>query len=355
VTAARRSVALVVPGRLETRTGGYIYDRRIAEGLRAGGWPVEVRELDDSFPRPTPAALEHAATIFAGLPAGSIALVDGLALGAMPEIIEREAARLAIVAIVHLPLAAEVGLDRDRQAVLESSERRALAAVSLAVVTGTATRELLTRHKLAPQRVVVVEPGTEAVPVARGSDGRPLRLLCVASVTPGKGHDVLLSALASVPHRDWHLTCAGSLTRAAATAARVRTRVQTLNLGERVTLAGELDEAALSAAYASADLFVIATLRETYCMAVAEALAHGLPVVGTTTGAIPALVGESAGLVVPPGDTEALADALTRAIGDGDLRLRLAAGARRVRERLSTWSQASETLAAALASLEADV
>jgi len=344
---------LVVPGRLETRTGGYIYDRRIAEGLRASGWPVEVRELDDSFPRPTSGALEHAAAIFAELPAGSVVLVDGMALGVMPEIVEREAARLAIVAIVHLPLAAEVGLDRDRQAALEASERRALAAVSLAVVTGAATQDLLARHKLAAPRVVVVEPGTDPVPVSRGSDGRPLQLLCVASVTPGKGHDALLSALASVPHRDWHLTCAGSLTRVAAAAARVRTRVQTLNLAERVTLAGELDEVALSAAYASADLFVIATLRETYCMAVAEALAHGLPVVGTATGAIPELVGESAGLVVAPGDTEALAEALTRAIGDGDLRLRLAAGARRVRERLPTWSQASETLADALSSLEA--
>jgi glycosyltransferase involved in cell wall biosynthesis len=344
---------LVVPGRLETRTGGYIYDRRIAEGLRAAGWTVEIRELDDSFPRPTPAALEHAAATFAAIPAGAIALVDGMALGVIPEIVEREAVRLAIVAIVHLPLAAEVGLDRDRQAVLEESERRALAGVSLAVVTGAATQALLTRHRLVPRSIVVVEPGTDPAPVARGSDGRPLHLLSVASVTPGKGHDVLLSALASVPHRDWHLTCAGSLTRAAATASRVRTRVQTLNLGGRVTLAGELDEAALAGLYGAADLFVIATLRETYCMAVAEALAHGLPVVGTATGAIPELVGESAGLVVPPGDTEALADALARVIGDSDFRLRLTAGARRVRDRLPTWSQASETLAAALASLEA--
>ena len=344
---------LVVPGRLETRTGGYIYDRRIAEGLRARGWPVEVRELDGSFPRPTPQALEEAATVFAGIPGGAIALVDGMALGAMPAIVEREAARLAIVAIVHLPLAAEVGLDREQQAALETAERRALAGVSLAVVTGNATQALLTRHKLAPPRVVVVEPGTDPAPVARGSDGRPVQLLSVASLTPGKGHDVLLSALASVPHQQWHLTCAGSLTRAPATAARVRTRVQTLNLAERVTLVGELDEAALADRYATTDLFVIATLRETYCMAVAEALAHGLPVVGTATGAIPDLVGEVAGIVVPPGDAEALAEALGRAIGDGDLRSRLAAGAGRVRERLPGWTQAAESLAAALASLEA--
>jgi glycosyltransferase involved in cell wall biosynthesis len=244
-----------------------------------------------------------------------------------------------------------VGLDRERQAAAEEAERRALASVSMAIVTGTATLALLARHRLAPRRVVVVEPGTDSVPVATGSGGRSLELLSVASLTPGKGHDVLLSALASVPHRGWHLTCAGSLTRAPAAAARVRTRVQTLNLADHVTLAGELDGPALAGRYAAADLFVIASFRETYCMAVAEALSYGLPVVGTATGAIPDLVGESAGLVVPPGDTEAMADALARAIGDGDLRLRLAAGARRVRDRLPTWTQAAERLGEALASM----
>ena len=49
--------ALLVPGDPATRTGGYIYDRRIVEGLRARGWRVPVHSLDASFPLPTPAAL----------------------------------------------------------------------------------------------------------------------------------------------------------------------------------------------------------------------------------------------------------------------------------------------------------
>ena len=56
--------------------------------------------------------------------------------------------------------------------------------------------------------------------------------------------------------------------------------------------------------YDRTDVFVLATLRETYGMAVAEALAHGLPVVSTSTGAIPALVGTDAGLLVAPGDVQ---------------------------------------------------
>jgi glycosyltransferase involved in cell wall biosynthesis len=85
---------------------------------------------------------------------------------------------------------------------------------------------------------------------------------------------------------------------------------------------------------------VLATLGETYGMAVAEAIARGLPVVGTTTGAIPKIVGTEAGLLVPPGDVNALAQALSRVLTDSRLRARLAAGAREARSRLRSWAQA---------------
>jgi glycosyltransferase involved in cell wall biosynthesis len=125
-----------------------------------------------------------------------------------------------------------------------------------------------------------------------------------------------------------------------------------LHLEDRITLAGELDAAELDGYYDRADVFVLATLQETYGMAVAEALARGLPVVSTTTGAIADLVGDDAGLLVPPGDTRALAGALGRIVSDDSLRARLAAGARRVRERLPTWERAAAEMAAALEHLD---
>ena len=84
-------------------------------------------------------------------------------------------------------------------------------------------------------------------------------------------------------------------------------------------------------------------------MAIAEALARGLPIVSTATGAIPALVGHEAGLIVPVGDVTAFTAALTRVLSDDGLRARLAAGARRVRDRLQTWEDALEQMSAALA------
>jgi glycosyltransferase involved in cell wall biosynthesis len=350
---SNRPLILIVPGRLATRTGGYEYDRRMAAALAARGWEVHVRELDESFPHPTRAALDEAARVLSDIPDGTTVLADGLALGAMPDPIERERSRLKIVALVHLPLAAAVGLDGPTAARLEASERRALAATELVVVTGRSTRAALAAYGVAPDRLVVVEPGTARAPLARGSTGVPLRLLSVAAVTAGKGHEILVDALAAVPNHDWLLTCAGSLDREPLTVARVRARVSASGLESRVSLVGELGAEGLEVCYDSADVFVLASLHETYCMAVAEALAHGLPVVSTMTGAIPDLVGgaagdPSAGLVVPPGDVNALAAALTQVLADAPLRQRLAAGARRVRDRLPTWEEAADKLAAAL-------
>jgi glycosyltransferase involved in cell wall biosynthesis len=372
------SAWFVVPGSIGARTGGYAFDRRMVAELRRRGWTIAIEELDDSFPEPTASALAGAARTLANIPDGAIVVVDGLAFGVMPAEAEREAARLRLVALVHLPLALDVGIDPDVAARREAAERRALRAASLVVVTGRWTVSALERYDVGAHRIVLVEPGTERARLARGSSGSYVELLCVATLNPGKGHEILIRALASAGlkagrYRDassatasasaratadklaersgWHLTCAGSLTRHPATVDRVRALVQAEGLDDRVSLAGELDDAALEAAYDNADVFVLATLRETYGMAVAEALAHGVPVVTTATGAAADLVGAAeggAGLLVPPGDEAALAAALSRLIGDAELRARLAAGARRVRDCLPTWEEAGAKMAAAL-------
>jgi glycosyltransferase involved in cell wall biosynthesis len=283
----------------------------------------------------------------------------------MPEIIVRQASRLPLVALVHQPLAAAMGLDQRTAARFEEGERRAFGAVSLVVVTGRAAVPLMTKYGIAPERVAVVEPGTDRAPVARdvrrtlsgspaGRDkSRPtavgaLELLTVATLNAGKGHEVLLEALALLVDVPWRLTCAGSLERDPATVRRIRDAVATFRLQDRVAFVGDLDDRALAACYEQADLFVLATHQETYGMAVAEALAHGLPVVATMTGAIPDLVGDDAGLLVPVGDTAALAQALARLLHDDTLRTRLARGARRRGEQLPTWDEAASRMAAAL-------
>jgi len=83
-------------------------------------------------------------------------------------------------------------------------------------------------------------------------------------------------------------------------------------------------------------------------MAYAEALAHGLPVIGTTAGAIPETVPDEAGLLVAAGDPAALAEVLHRAISDGAMRSRLSQGALTAARQLPTWPRSAAIFAGAL-------
>ena len=146
----------------------------------------------------------------------------------------------------------------------------------------------------------------------------------------------------------WELVIGGSLERDPATAGRLRAAVTAAGIGDRVRLPGELGEADLAAAYAAADLFVSASLYEGYGMALAEALARGLPIVAATGGAVADTVPVSAGLLVPPGDVPALAAALRRCIDEPDLRDRLRRGAIQARAGLPTWADTAARVEDAL-------
>jgi glycosyltransferase involved in cell wall biosynthesis len=333
----------VVPGSIDAVSGGSIYDRRIVDGLRARGWCVDVREVD---------VHGTSADIYAAIPDGTVVVADGLVFGARPDEAERHAARLRFVALVHLPLAEEPGLLPDRAARLEQSERRAIACAATVVVTGPRTVETMMRYGLPRERVVLITPGTDRAPLARGSNfafaaSPAVRLLSVGTINAGKGHAVLVRALAAIGRSGWRLTCVGSLDRDPIEVERINMLISTFGLRDRISLAGELGHQAVAAAYMDADAFVLPTLHETFGMAVAEAVSRGLPIVSTPTGAIPEIAGDGA-LLVPPGDVEALTAALARVIAEPALRDRLAAGARAARDRLASWDEALDRMCAVL-------
>jgi glycosyltransferase involved in cell wall biosynthesis len=173
-------------------------------------------------------------------------------------------------------------------------------------------------------------------------------LLSVATVTPRKGHDLLLRALAGLSTLDWRLHCVGSLTRDAATVARVQALGEALGLAGRIVWHGEVDAAMLATHYAAADLLVLPSLHEGYGMVVAEALAAGLPVLCSDAGALKDTVPTEAGCCVPAGDVPALQAALQRMIGDPVLRRALAAGAREAGRKLPDWPVQAARFAAVL-------
>jgi glycosyltransferase involved in cell wall biosynthesis len=93
---------------------------------------------------------------------------------------------------------------------------------------------------------------------------------------------------------------------------------------------------------------VLPSRYEGFGMAYAEAIAHGLPAIGTTAGAIPEIVPESAGVLVPPDDGPALAAALRHLIESRTARAQLAEGARIAAKSLPTWSESAKLFSDAI-------
>lgn len=346
-------IHLILPGSLDRPTGGTLYDKRVVAGLRARGAEVTVHELPESFPLPEPADLRAADDVLSALPDGALAVVDGLAFGALPEVASKHAGRLRLVALVHHPLALETGLEPTAAEVLRAEETIALKAARRVIVTSPATRESLVRdYQVPPDACVVVPPGTDRAEMAHGSSGGALALLSVGSLIPRKGHDVLIEALAPLAGRPWHLTIAGPDDHRPATAQALRDLIAARGLDDRVRLAGALPPEDLSAAYAAADAFVLASHYEGYGMVLTEALARGLPIVSTTGGAIPGTVPRDAALLVPPGDAVALGEALARLMDEPETRRALRHGALAARDTLPDWTVTADRFAAALEDIE---
>ena len=349
---------VVVPGPIDQQTGGYIYDRRMVDGLRTRGWQVDVHSLAGAFPATDAAARERMAAALAGLPDGARVVVDGLALGGLPGPARAERARLRILALVHHPLADETGLDAPRRERFEALEREALAACAGVLVTSEFTARRLEAYGVAPDRARAVLPGTDPAPLAAGPEpGDPPLLLSVGSVTPRKGQRLLAAALARLAALPWRCVCAGSVDRDPAYAAEVAALALEAGFAGRLRFAGECGADELDRLYHRASLFVLPSYYEGYGMAFAEALARGLPVVGTTGGAIPHTVPADAGVLVAPGDEDTLADTLRRLLvepGGAERRGSLAAAARRHAGELPDWSEAASRFAEAIVALTPD-
>ncbi|MFW2356633.1 glycosyltransferase family 4 protein [Hydrogenophaga sp.] len=346
-----RACCFFIPGDWTTPTGGYTYDRRLVLALRDGGWAVDMRSVDGTWPHPGTADLANAEKTVASLPDGTLVVADGLAFGAMAEVVARHNKRLRWVALVHHPLHLETGLpDAVRQQLL-AGETQALRHARQVVVTSPSTALDVAAMGVPPANIAVVEPGTDPVPIlSLPRRAGPLRLLCVATLTARKGHALLLQALAGLTHLDWTLHNVGSTTRDPDTAAQLLALARPL--GERVVWHGEMDAQALGQHYAAADVFVLASLYEGFGMVITEALAHGLPVVASDGGALAQTLPAEAGLQVPAGEVAPLQAALARVLSDAALRARLAAGARSAAVRLPTWPAQAARFAAVLEGVE---
>jgi glycosyltransferase involved in cell wall biosynthesis len=341
-------LAFAVPGDLATPTGGYGYDRRIIQELRHLGWHVTVVDIGDDFPFPSSAQRATALALLSAVPAGCPIVIDGLAFGALPEA-GALCCRTPLIALVHQPLALDSGLDTTQADTLRASERAALATAARVVVTSQSTGRIVSTDYDVPfQRIRVVRPGNDPVPPAPGSNDGLVRLLSVGSVVPVKGYDLLIAALVTVADLPWRLTIAGDRTRSLAAAAQLDADIEAHGLSDRVAVLGSVSPERINELFLESDVFVLASRFEGYGMALAEAIAHGIPVVSTMAGAIPDTVPTGTGLLVAPNDVAALAQALRRLISDRAERRRLARNARAAAAQLPAWQDSARLFASAI-------
>jgi alpha-1,3-rhamnosyl/mannosyltransferase len=189
-------------------------------------------------------------------------------------------------------------------------------------------------YDLEPERVVVTGGGLDPAFTHTGDrPERPPYLLFVGALQPRKGPIVALDALARLPG-DLQLVMVGPVKRGF---GEVRAAMDRLRLSSRVELAGYVSKKDLAGLYRGAACMIFPSHYEGFGLPVLEAMASGTPVVATTAGAIPEVAGDAA-VLVPPGDSDALAAGVQAAIADRD-RL-VAAGLDRARRfRWSTVAQ----------------
>ena len=333
-------------------SGGNTYDRRVCRGLAALGWEVDEHAVPGAWPRAGEAGHAALASTVRRVADGAVVLLDGLIASAAPAALVPQSRRLRQVVLVHMPLG-DRAPDGEAGAV-RAREREVLEAAAAVVTTSVwARRRLGELYALPADRAHVAEPGVDAAGLAPGTVAGDA-LLCVAAVTPDKGHDVLLDGLATVTDLSWRCACVGSLARDAAFAGGMVRHARSSGLGERVRFAGPRTGPELERAYADADLLVLASHAETYGMVVTEALARGVPVLAADVGGVTEALGHGdnetrPGLLVPPCDPAALGGALRRWLCDPELRGRLRRAARERRASLPTWPATTSVVAGVLA------
>ncbi len=351
-------IVFAVPGALDQLTGGYLFDRRVVESLRASGRTVRVAELAGQFPLADAQACSGARVLVQSLEPDSVLVIDGLALPAFESALMLPRGGIAI-GFIHHPLSLETGLSREQYLYFARLESSLWSALGGLICASPSSARAVIASGIPRTRVAVASPGVDlpAELTSRRARGRaaqsPVRLLCVATLTLRKGHRVLIDALARLRALDWTLDCYGSLERDRDAVASVQRAIHEYGLSDRVRLHGEQPAERLQAAWGEADLFVLPSFHEGYGMVLTEAIAYGLPVVSTRAGAIPETVPAQASRLVEPGDVDALAGVLAELIRDGNELDRLTEEARIARSSLMNWPQALEAWRNALDGLVA--
>ncbi len=341
-------IGLIIYGRLDTLTGGYIYDRILVEHLRRRGHRVDVislppalyaRQLLDNFSKKLLLRLVSADC--------ELLLQDGLNHPSLFRMNHRLRAisNIPTVALVH-----QVKCRQPRNSILnrlyEAVERPYLDSVDAFIFNSVTTRRTVERLTGRRQPSIVAFPagdrlGCLASADQIGSRARspgPLRLIFVGNVLPNKGLLPLLQALRKLSCQTWHLTVVGSLDMHRRYVRQVKKLIAAENLQHQAALVGPRDGPELASLLSRSHIFVMPYSHEGFGMAHLEAMGFGLPVVGSAGGAVKEyVIPEQNGYLIEPGDGEKTAVCLKQLDGDRQLLIKLSRAALQTFHKHPRW------------------
>lgn len=330
--------AFAIPGDLCTPTGGYVYDRRLID---ASGGALAHLQLPGDWPHPSEADRDAAIT---ALKAAGPAIIDGLAYGAFtPDMVR--ALPVKPVALCHHPLGKETGFDAYEAAIAIKKEAAVLSIAAHILVTSPETKRTLVGELGQDEaRITVAPPGLDYIDTQRRVEKSTPEILTVASLTPRKGHEELIVALARIKHLNWTARWIGPVDRDETHFEAVKAAIIETGLTSRIRIEGPLSGAGLEQAYREADIFCLPSRYEGYGMVFAEAMMHALPIVACDAGAVADLVPPRAGILTPVYDPDAMAQALEELLEDAPFRTMMGGAGRKHALTIPGWDETWATI-----------
>lgn len=362
---SRSKVLFIVPGPLDRRTGGSIYNQHLVRHLKEHDFQVEVVSIPDL---PYVPGLAIGILVSPWLWLKTLLLKPDVViedLWAHPALIlfNLLTAKARLVLIVHTIRCRD---QSSAQLIASKLEGTALRSARLIIAVSRFVKQEIERLTGSGIPIVVARPGTAAaigelsknvesslVGSRTANDAaNPLRLLFAGSCVEQKGVEDLIEALALVRDLPLVLDLAGRRDGEPRFNRRLMRLIDELDLSQRVTFHGLVDSQALNRLYASADIFVFPSRYEGYGIVLAEAMRAGLPIVAANNGPVAEIVADNENaLIVPARDSKALAGAIRKLAEDPGMREQFASRSRDLAEHLPSWRYTGELVRKAICGL----
>lgn len=344
-------LGLVIYGKLETVSGGFLYDRILVDYLRRRGEEVEIISLPwHTYARNLADNLSAAVSRRVLRTSVDLLLQDELChptLLRLNRSFRQHYPQIPIVSIVH-HLRCSEARPAWQNRLYQWAERLYLTSVDGFICNSRITARTVEQVIKGKKPTVVAVPGgnrfsaeiTEGQIVQRVRAAGPLQVLFLGNLIPRKGLHVLMSALAALPRHGWQLTVAGNFTLDPAYTRRVRRLMGDLGLADKVKFTGPLADRELATCLARSHLMAVPSGYEGYGIAYLEGMAFGLPAIATTAGGAREIITHGKdGFLIPPGDKKVLSHYLEMLMLDRERLLAMSLAARKSFLAHPTWEE----------------